>query len=50
MLNSDGEVEADGETHAERHARTVASATQVGSSGLRSRPRWLSRLKVHLFS
>jgi hypothetical protein len=32
MLNSDGELEEEQETHAERHARTVALAQQVQKS------------------
>ena len=34
MLNSDGEIDGEGETHAERHARIVAATTQVGSSAI----------------
>nr|CAB3481014.1 unnamed protein product [Digitaria exilis] len=32
MLNSDGELEEEEETHAERHARTIALAQQVQKS------------------
>lgn len=31
MLNSDGEIEEDQETHSERHARTIALAEVVES-------------------
>lgn len=39
MLNSDGEVEEDAETHAERHARIVAAAETTKNSKKRNRGR-----------
>lgn len=46
MLNSDGEIEEDGETHAERLARTAAAAQMAGAKKKnRGRQRQRNRLK-----
>ncbi|ERN20332.1 uncharacterized protein LOC18448742 isoform X2 [Amborella trichopoda] len=46
MLNSDGEIEEDQETHAERHARTVATAQSSSNPKTRSRGRQRQRLRA----
>ncbi|PSS33585.1 Protein IQ-DOMAIN like [Actinidia chinensis var. chinensis] len=47
MLNSDGEIEGEGETHAERHARIVAATTQNSAdSGKKNKGRQRQRKRL----
>ncbi|OVA16203.1 hypothetical protein BVC80_605g2 [Macleaya cordata] len=46
MLNSDGEVEEDPETHAERHARTLAIAQELSSINTKNKGRQRQRLRL----
>ncbi|KAL9678002.1 hypothetical protein QQ045_015840 [Rhodiola kirilowii] len=45
MLNSDGEVEEEAETHAERHARVLASTQGEGKKKNRSKGRQRQRMR-----
>ncbi|XP_042521049.1 uncharacterized protein LOC122094348 [Macadamia integrifolia] len=46
MLNSDGEIEEDQETHAERHARTVALAENLANPKKKNKGRQRQRLRL----
>ncbi|KAK6927908.1 hypothetical protein RJ641_006499 [Dillenia turbinata] len=46
MLNSDGEIEEERETHAERHARTVAVAKDPGDQKRKNRGRQRQRMRL----
>ncbi|XP_043693905.1 uncharacterized protein LOC122644590 [Telopea speciosissima] len=46
MLNSDGEIEEDQETHAERHARTVALAEDLANPKKKNKGRQRQRLRL----
>ncbi|XP_058087993.1 uncharacterized protein LOC131234974 [Magnolia sinica] len=46
MLNSDGEIEEDQETHAERHARIIALAQDSANSKKRNRGRQRQKLRL----